>query len=740
FFCDRLWNANSENHENMKFSIFNVIVALLFMLSCEYSHAQDCVKLYFDSNKDGDELVVQLKVGNFDNILISQFAITYDYSNLELISIQGNTDIELDQTHVFSEIPGYISVSWSNPSVGQSLADGNSLLEMRFTEIISDVSTFAIDPNFDTEFFNAFFEEVCLDATSASINETRTQLVGKLYHDLNGNCIADATDFPLSGWTVFIDGGLEQYYRITDKFGYYTIPVEIGTYTIEVLEPSDLWVSCEAPIIENVIASGEIIENSFVISPNNSSSALEVAVSSSEIQICSNNIYSIRYKNNGTALAQSAIIEFHMDENLDYVSTNTGNFSIDDNLITFDLGSIRPGDGGEFQVVLSASCDNIEVGQTICVDAEISSSDIVIPPVDWGGAILTTKATCEDDSVAFTIQNIGSSPMSNSIQSIVVEDDVMFGSQEVLLDLQEEVKLKYPSTGGVYRILIDQEDGYPLSNFTTDFIESCNGVGTNTYRFVSMFQNDDESPYLDIQCQEVIDATEENRMSAFPVGYREQHFINQNEDIEYTIHFENPDMDTVYNIWIGNRVDESLDLETLVAGPSSHDYTFSIIDERRLRIDFKNIQLPSTEIDPIRSRGFVKFRISQKENLPLGTQITSASIIFFDLKDGIETNEVSHIVGEEFIEVVINTVDLLSEEELVVAPNPATSLLKIEVPAEYKDLSYMLYDTKGSVMSAASVLTNAFYIQRDFLQSGMYFLELRSANKKIGTKKIVFQD
>jgi len=41
--------------------------------------------------------------------------------------------------------------------------------------------------------------------------------------------------------------------------------------------------------------------------------------------------------------------------------------------------------------------------------------------------------------------------------------------------------------------------------------------------------------------QEVKDNTESNTLSAFPVGYREDHFINQNEDIEYTTYFQNTD-------------------------------------------------------------------------------------------------------------------------------------------------------------------------------------------------------
>jgi len=724
----------------MKISIQTTLAAMLLVLCSVFVHAQDCVGMYFDSDVDGDDLVVRLRVDNFEDILTSQFAFNYSYLNLELKSVVGNADIGLNESFIFSEVPGYITVSWSNASAGQTLPNGSVFLEMRFTEIVSGVSEFRIDPNFNIEFVNAFFEIVCFQAAPYTINENRTQLIGKLYHDLNGNCTADPTDLPLSGWTVLVDAGPLQLYRVTDAYGYYSVPVNIGSYTINVIHPNDLWDSCDGPVLVNVNALGEVQENSFVLFPKTSSSALEVTVSSSEIKRCFDNIYSVKYKNDGTGLAQSAKLELEIDENLEYVSNNTGNISIDGKIISFDLGNIKPGDGGDFQVVLNASCDNIVRGQTLCVEARISSSDVVIPPAEWNGAVLTTEVTCESDSVVFTIDNIGISSMISPMDYIVVEDDVMFGSNTIDLDPQERRVIKHAASGGVYRILVDQEDGYPLGKFSTDFIEFCNGGDSETYQYVAMFQNEDESPFRDIECQEVKDEADANNMSAFPVGYREDHLINQNEDIEYTIFFQNVGEDTVSNIYIENRVDESLDMATLIAGSSSHNYTISIKEDRKLRIEFNNIQLPNDNTNEFESRGFIKYRISQNNNVPLGTKINSSSMIFFDLDEGIETNLVSHIVGEQFIEIVLSDKDLLLDNEMIVAPNPAISTVRVELPAEYENLSYVLYDTKGSIMSAANVVSNVFYINRDFIKGGMYFLEIRSTTKILGTKKIVFQD
>ena len=126
--------------------------------------------------------------------------------------------------------------------------------------------------------------------------------------------------------------------------------------------------------------------------------------------------------------------------------------------------------------------------------------------------------------------------------------------------------------------------------------------------------------------------------------------------------------------------------------------------------------------------------------MPIGTQITNNSMIFFDLQDGVETNEVFHNVGEEFIEIILSNKDLLDDDELVVSPNPAVNTVKIELPSEYQDISYVVYDNKGRVINAANAPSNVFYINRDFIESGMYFLEIRSSAKRIGMKKIVFLD
>ena len=120
--------------------------------------------------------------------------------------------------------------------------------------------------------------------------------------------------------------------------------------------------------------------------------------------------------------------------------------------------------------------------------------------------------------------------------------------------------------------------------------------------------------------------------------------------------------------------------------------------------------------------------------------INGVATIYFDLQGGISTNLVDHLVGKEFIEIVLSDEDLLEDEDVIIGPNPAISVMRVELPAQYNKLSYVLYDINGRIVNAANVSTNVFYLYKDFLQDGMYYLELRSSDKLLKTKKLVFQD
>ena len=314
----------------------------------------------------------------------------------------------------------------------------------------------------------------------------------------------------------------------------------------------------------------------------------------------------------------------------------------------------------------------------------------------------------------------------------------MFHSNETAPSSAEQRSFKYKDNGAVYRVIADQPNGYPYGRFETAFVQSCDDDNADSYEYVSMFPNADDAPLIDVECHELVEAFDPNDILAYPAGYRSEHRIDANQDIEYTIRFQNSGADTVYNIVIENTLDPSLDLESLRPSSSSHNYFLSILENGNLRFDFYNILLPPSTVNTLGSDGFVSYKIAQKPNLPAGTEIQNSADIYFDNNDPVVTNTYTHKIGDEYIEVILDNNIIMLDDALIASPNPAVDVMKIDIPNHLKNISYVLYDTKGFVVNAANCPQNTFYINKGMMQSGLYILEIISDNQIVGRKKLIF--
>ena len=700
----------------------------------------DCLEFYFEETIQGAERIVELKVNNFTDIVSIQLAIAYSTQSLNLTEVSGNLDIQLTEANVNFQDPGYLVISWNNAAVPQTLGDSRTLLRMNFEVLDLNSSLILIDENFDNEVVDETIEVTCFTTSELIINDLRGQIIGRLFHDRDADCAESLDDTPLAGWKIKISDGMNTYIRTTNQSGFYMIPVNMGEYTVEAIPYNSLWTSCEMIQSISVDTPGNNYDASFIMSPVADSPALEVSVVASRLLRCENTSYQVYFKNNGTVPAVNSTIEISFDEDLDYVSNNFGSFNFADQIGTANLGDLLPGAEGNFEIIMNVNCDDTEIGQTLSAIVDITSDNSIDPASTWNGAIMSTAINCDEDSVEVVISNIGTLGITDPLNFIVVEDDVMFNTNEVELDPFEDHIIRFPDDGGVYRVVVDQEAGFPNGDFATSFIESCDGNKSETYQFVSMFPNEEDNPSRDIESLEVTETFDSNVKMAYPVGYRENHSIKANQDLEYTISFQNLTGDTVFNVYIEDILDPSLDLATIQPGPSSHNYIMTITDERTIRFDFYNIKLLDSESAFDRSHGFVSYKVSQLGDLPTGTVIGNTAQIYFDYDTQVSTNLVDHLIGEDFIEIVLSDQIVLLDDELITAPNPASDMMRIEVPAELDDVSYVVYDINGRIVNAANTVSNVFYISKMTINSGFYILEIKSGSRTIGTKKIIFKE
>jgi len=105
-------------------------------------------------------------------------------------------------------------------------------------------------------------------------------------------------------------------------------------------------------------------------------------------------------------------------------------------------------------------------------------------------------------------------------------------------------------------------------------------------------------------------AYDPNDKAGFPLGYTEHHYIENTQELEYLIRFQNTGNAPATDVKILDDIDEDLDLSTLkVIGNSHHVQTLINMDSREVEFLFENIFLPDSVNNESESHGFILFSV-----------------------------------------------------------------------------------------------------------------------------------
>lgn len=572
-------------------------------------------------------------------------------------------------------------------------------------------------------------------------------ITGSVIYDMNNNCIADIPDSPeqfMQGWLVQATTGALSYLGATDENGTYTIFAPPGDYTVTVLPPNALWTVCEndAPA---TVADGSLSTVEFRVNSDGDCAMMSVDLGAPFLRRCFESSYFIDYCNHGTITAEDAFVEVTFDSFLTVISTSVPWATQDGNTYTFELGDVAFNECGSIHVVLEVSCD-AEFGQTHCSTAQIFPDSICGPlPVLWDGSNVEISGQCTDDGVEFEVINTGD-PMTNSVNYIVIEDDMimMTGDNDpIQLETGGTRDFSLPANGSTWRIEVDQSPNHPLNEILSAAIEGCgeNGDGTFSLGFVTQFPQYTPSSAVDVDCEINIGAYDPNDKSAIPEGYAEEHFIKRNTDLEYRIRFQNTGTDTAFNIVIRDTLSPWLDPLTVNPGVSSHDYRFSMEENNILVFTFPNIMLPDSNINEPASHGFVKFNIAQQLDNPLGTVIENTAAIYFDFNDPIITNVAFHTIGENFLDIISNTIPEPDQHfNIKLYPNliHASATLQVE-GLELGQGTFLLYDLQGRLIRTEQFAGNTLEFYKNELSGGLYLFEIREEGRPLSTGKLMIK-
>ncbi|MFN0030839.1 MAG: T9SS type A sorting domain-containing protein [Flavobacteriales bacterium] len=134
-------------------------------------------------------------------------------------------------------------------------------------------------------------------------------------------------------------------------------------------------------------------------------------------------------------------------------------------------------------------------------------------------------------------------------------------------------------------------------------------------------------------------AYDPNAISAEPLGYTDEHFILNNQQIEYTVQFQNTGNAPATNVIVRDTLDPHLNISTWMMGVSMHDCFVQVNPATREAVFyFENIMLPDSTSDEPGSHGVFTYFIRPNNTLPHNTAIDGTAHIYFDNNPAVVTN------------------------------------------------------------------------------------------------------
>jgi uncharacterized repeat protein (TIGR01451 family) len=577
---------------------------------------------------------------------------------------------------------------------------------------------------------------------------------GHLYHDIDQSCtqtVGDST-IPQNLIVATHNTTNQQYWAFSQADGTYEINVPNGTYTISSANSYSalLWQNCANSLNTSALNGTTLsLDTVDIFRQSLYNCPLMVAdIHNGLLRPCDTASLNLKISNIGTqSSGANTYVDVELDPALTYISLSSpatyAHTPLGNNKHRFVLPNINPNTFVSFYIRALLDC-NAPMGQVHCNEAHVFPDSIC--GLTWNGSNIQVADTClNGDSIRFVLRNIGTN-MPNAQTYNIIEDNLMFRPNTAFqLASGQSLTITIPAqTGSVYILNVQQAAGFPnaLGGATTSrVVLNCNGNTTNS-NLILQYLTNRLQPAIDIACTPNRNSYDPNRKSADILGYGNQHFIEANTPLEYTIEFQNTGTDTARLVQIYDTLATQLDIRTLQLGASSHPYRADIVDGRALRFTFERIMLVDSATNEPRSKGFVSFKINQNQNLPVGTIINNRAGIYFDLNAPIQTNTVFHTIGQDFVgvRVAVDEPTNTNNPTVRVYPNPFETEATLEVFGTelFEDLTLRIFDNTGKqVQIIEAQHTNRISLQKQDLSAGLYFFQLSNQGNVLGTGKIM---
>ncbi|MFK7808843.1 MAG: hypothetical protein AB8F74_13650, partial [Saprospiraceae bacterium] len=573
----------------------------------------DFVQIFI--NDDLESLAGLENVSSIGNLQISNHKELTSLAGLEnLTAINGS--LTIDKNNVLTDISALSSVDLQTYTSSLIIQENDVLSVCGYENICNyvltggDVTIAANAPGCNT--LNDLIQS-CFEF------QDHTSFVGQVIADINMDCIEDADENGLPNSLVNVQNDQYNYTVSADSNGYYDIPVLAGEYTLSVISPSAFWTPCFVDTLLEATAVNDSIQTNFLMVPQGDCPYLDWNLTLPPLRICGSRTITLDYCNLGALPAEDAVFALDFDEFITLDSASTP-YTIDANgTIFFELEALDIFDCGSITMSVFLDCDSVEINEVLCVNVELISDELCTPNGLWDESNITASGYCENDSIYFELKNIGSGDMSQDAQfrvDILIEDIVLLhDADDYLLPTGDSILLSYELAGDGFRIEADQTPGHPIYTEASAVVPNCTEMINDL--ILTLFPTNNGDPFSETFCTFAVNSYDPNIKTAIPRGVGENHEIDKDWELDYTIQFQNTGNDVAYLVTIRDTLSENVDLSTLKVHGATHDFTWALNQNRELVFTFEDINLPDSTSNEPASHGHVSYSIlPQKDILP----------------------------------------------------------------------------------------------------------------------------
>jgi len=588
----------------------------------------------------------------------------------------------------------------------------------------------------------------CTAAASTQIEDylCSVNVMGTVYWDENENCIMDVGEEVSNALVKAIPGN---YYSYTDYLGNYEFYLNEGTYEIEIVNYDAFDMIC--PTVGNqtveIIDVFDTIQNVNIglqAADNYECNNQNIYTSISPVRPCFNSHIIVNFGNNGSVSLENSTITVELN---DYMSYNSSNYTLLENVgngLTFDVGTITPFESGYLHIITDVDCDLQITGQTACVTAIIQSeTPCEFDYGDWDKSSISIEGYCQNDlNACFTLTNtgdFGEGDMQNEHEYRIFANDTLINYGAFQLNGGESMEICWPTSGRAIRLEADQHPEHPGNSHPQDIVENCGDTEGTSLGYIITVPYDDNDPFVSTDCRTITNSFDPNDKLVHPSGITDNHYIDDDYPLSYTINFQNTGTDTAFTVVITDTISSVHNMSTFINGASSHPCELEITGNGILKWTFNDILLPDSTTNESESHGFVSYSIELFEmtEQQYGTEIENTAAIFFDFNPPVITNTTHLVFAELPIVLLTGIKEINKSTQISVYPNPTEGLLSLESETEIAEMR--IIDLQGKTLLSQKNIGFQNKIDLRNIAEGMYILIVKTKDNQLYKEKIVIK-